>query len=296
MASLLEYFKNDFRQTLPVESFLEFQVNGKTSDTKILRSVRYHAESSTRLLTFFVPDLDHTYPIVRGLVTDWRSHYKDTGAEVHASYVGDVSGGVLKSVDSARMYVYTERQMGDAELSVLSDLAKQVGVHVTIRSKDYVARRTAVENPLAFISHDSRDKDLIARPIAQGLSSRLCTVWYDEYSLKVGDSLRESIQDGIKHARKCIVILTKNFISNPGWTKREFNAIFTSEIITNRRLVLPIWFGLTKYDVYEYSPDLVDTFALTWPNPEKFNGGTEAREYKESTEILISKLHAEIVQ
>ena len=77
-----------------------------------------------------------------------------------------------------------------------------------------------IEKPMAFISHHSKDKDRIVRPLAIGLNSRLCFVWYDEFSLKVGDSLRESIESGIKDAKKCVLILTPNFLSNPGWTKR----------------------------------------------------------------------------
>jgi hypothetical protein len=40
----------------------------------------------------------------------------------------------------------------------------------------------------------------------------MITVWYDEFSLKVGDSLRESIEKGIKECKKCILILTQNYL------------------------------------------------------------------------------------
>jgi len=143
------------------------------------------------------------------------------------------------------------------------------------------------EIPVAFISHDSRDKELIAKRLSNGLNSRLCFVWYDEYSLKIGDSLRESIEEGIKNAKKCILVLTKNYLSNPGWGKKEFNSIFTREMIFNERVVLPIWYGVTKEEVYDYSPSLADTFALTWPSPEN---KTE-EEYKTEVEQLISKIH-----
>jgi len=53
------------------------------------------------------------------------------------------------------------------------------------------------EKVFAFISHDSEDKD-IARCIAINLRKRICPVWYDEFSLKVGDNLRVSIEKGLK--------------------------------------------------------------------------------------------------
>jgi predicted nucleotide-binding protein len=81
--------------------------------------------------------------------------------------------------------------------------------------------------PRAFISHDSRDKTSIAEPIALQLMKFMCTVWYDEFSLHVGDSLSESIEKGLKECRKCILVLTPNFLSDEGWSKREYDSIFT---------------------------------------------------------------------
>ena len=92
----------------------------------------------------------------------------------------------------------------------------------------------------------------------------MITVWYDEFSLKVGDSLRESIEKGIKECKKCILILTPNYLSNSGWTKQEFNSIFTREIIEKKNIVLPIWDKVTKQEVFNYSPNLADRFAARW--------------------------------
>ena len=146
------------------------------------------------------------------------------------------------------------------------------------------------QQPLAFISHDSKDKELIAKPLAHGLNSRLCFVWYDEFSLKVGDSLRESIEKGIKEAKKCVLVLTPNFLNNPGWGKKEFNSIFTREMIFDERIVLPIWHNVTKEDVYEYSPSLADTVALIWPNKSDLADA----EYSQEVEKLISKIHTAV--
>ena len=41
-----------------------------------------------------------------------------------------------------------------------------------------------------FICHASEDKDAVARPLAEELQSRGFSVWYDEFELDVGDSLR----------------------------------------------------------------------------------------------------------
>lgn len=92
----------------------------------------------------------------------------------------------------------------------------------------------------------------------------MCPVWYDEFSLKVGDRLRESIERGLKEASKCILVLTPNFLSNGGWTKTEFNSIFTRELIEKNDVILPVWAGVTKEQVYEYCPMLADRVGAQW--------------------------------
>jgi hypothetical protein len=45
-----------------------------------------------------------------------------------------------------------------------------------------------------FISHASEDKDAIVRDLAHGLQQRGLEVWYDEFALRIGDSLRRKIE------------------------------------------------------------------------------------------------------
>jgi hypothetical protein len=52
-----------------------------------------------------------------------------------------------------------------------------------------------------FISHASEDKAQLARPLASALNDRGISVWYDELSLKMGDSLRSSIDFGLANSR-----------------------------------------------------------------------------------------------
>ena len=124
--------------------------------------------------------------------------------------------------------------------------------------------RNKWEKPLAFISHDSRDKTTIAEPLAIQLQKFMCPVWYDEFTLRVGDSLRESIERGLKECPKCILVLTPNFLSNKGWSKREYDSIFTREIVEKQRVILPIWHEISVEDVYKFSPVLADRVATQW--------------------------------
>jgi hypothetical protein len=80
--------------------------------------------------------------------------------------------------------------------------------------------------------------------------------------LRVGASLRESIETGLKETRNCIVVLSPNFLSNEGWGKAEFDSVFTREIIEKQNVMLPVWHNVTVEQVYEYSPRLADKVGL----------------------------------
>jgi hypothetical protein len=154
--------------------------------------------------------------------------------------------------------------LAPAEVTRLQLGASEFGHKLQFRSAEYVQSRARFEKPLAFISHDSKDKETVAKPIAIALQRLLCPVWYDEFSLTVGGNLRESIEKGLKDCKKCVLILSSNFFSNGGWTKKEFDSIFTREILERSSVILPVWYGVTKQQVYDYSPSLLNVVGLDW--------------------------------
>lgn len=110
-----------------------------------------------------------------------------------------------------------------------------------------------------FISHATEDKDEIARPLAKRLMELGLEVWYDEFSLTLGDSLRESIDKGLSESRFGIVIFSKNFFSKD-WPKKELNGIFARE--EGAGIILPIWHKIDESDIIKYSPILADRVAV----------------------------------
>ncbi|MGS2738760.1 toll/interleukin-1 receptor domain-containing protein [Sinomicrobium sp. M5D2P17] len=298
MPTLKEYFNNDFTD-LSLDSDLTMTIhksdkNIQSTETVIIkRRVRHNLDSSCRLLTFYIPERKDTLLIIGNILENIANHIEQSNdVESIGGYENDLQIGTHENIFSHRLYFYTESSLTKDEIIKLDKFCKGKKVFATIRSEEYVKTRMKKEKPLAFISHDSRNKETIAKPLAIGLSSRLCSVWYDEYSLKVGQSLRESIEDGIKNAKKCILVLTPEFLKNPGWTKKEFNSIFTREMIFNEKVVIPIWYNVTKEDVYTYSPSLADTVALIWP--DSLNKSDD--EYKKDMEKLISKIHTVIME
>lgn len=64
-----------------------------------------------------------------------------------------------------------------------------------------------------FISHATEDKETLVRPLALALAQHGFKVWYDEFELKLGDSLSKSIDHGLVSSAYGIVILSKAFFS-----------------------------------------------------------------------------------
>jgi hypothetical protein len=112
-----------------------------------------------------------------------------------------------------------------------------------------------------FISHASEDKEEIAHRLAEALKKRGLAVWYDTFTLKLGDSLRESIDRGLTESRFGIVILSKHFFAKR-WPARELNGLTAIEI-GGERVILPVWHGVTYDDVVRYSPTLADRKAIS---------------------------------
>lgn len=111
-----------------------------------------------------------------------------------------------------------------------------------------------------FISHASEDKDAIVRPLATILERLSVRVWYDEFSLQLGDSLTASIDKGLQESRYGLVVLSKAFLSKK-WTEYEYRSLMTKEI-DGERVILPLWYDVTKEEVKNFSLYLADIMAL----------------------------------
>ena len=110
-----------------------------------------------------------------------------------------------------------------------------------------------------FISHASEDKDAVVRPLAAALMSEGLSVWYDEIELRIGDSLRRKIDQGLANSRVGLVVLSHSFIAK-GWTNYELDGIVTRSV-SGEQVLLPIWHNISKQEVVAYSPSLADKVA-----------------------------------
>lgn len=110
-----------------------------------------------------------------------------------------------------------------------------------------------------FIAHASEDKGFVT-PLALSLNKRDLKVWYDDFILKVGDSLRREIDKGLAESQYGIVILSHSFF-NKHWPQKELDGLTAKEQL-GKRVILPVWHNIDKEEVASYSPTLADIVAV----------------------------------
>ena len=100
------------------------------------------------------------------------------------------------------------------------------------------------------------------KPLATALVQKGLKVWYDEFELHLGDSLRRSIDRGLRDSTFGIVVLSHDFFSKE-WPQRELDGLAARETSGGQKVILPIWHNITKDDVLRYSPPLADRLAIS---------------------------------
>ena len=114
-----------------------------------------------------------------------------------------------------------------------------------------------------FVSHAWEDKADFVDELVQELKIAGLSVWYDTTQIKWGDSLRKRIDEGLKHSKFGVVVLSPNYIADGKyWTKAELDGLFQLESV-NGKTLLPIWHNLTKKQVMEFSPIIASKMAMT---------------------------------
>lgn len=112
-----------------------------------------------------------------------------------------------------------------------------------------------------FICHASEDKEEIARPLATALNKAGFRIWYDEFTLTIGDSLRRSIDNGLAQSEYGLVILSPSFFEK-GWPQTELDGLAARER-DRKKVILPVWHKVDREYVTKFSPTLADKFAIS---------------------------------
>lgn len=159
----------------------------------------------------------------------------------------------LKKVADEQKRLIRERQAHDMHV--------KSGLRSNVRPSSLaVAEPASQESHDFFISHASEDKDGFVRELCEALRAKGANVWYDEFTLKVGDSLRRNIDRGLANSQFGIVVVSENFFRKE-WPNRELDGLVALETQGQTR-ILPIWHKVSKDEVARYSAPLADKVAL----------------------------------
>lgn len=112
----------------------------------------------------------------------------------------------------------------------------------------------------AFICHASEDKETIVRELADLLGQEHIEVWYDEFSLEVGDSIRRAIEKGLRQSRFGVVVLSSAFFGK-AWPQYELDGLIEKEMLGHEKVILPVWHGVDHDYVAKYSLPLAGRLA-----------------------------------
>lgn len=115
-----------------------------------------------------------------------------------------------------------------------------------------------------FVSHASEDKEDFVRPFVNALIAEGLSVWYDEFELSIGMSLRRSIDNGLSNSKYGIVVLSEYFFKKE-WPQKELDGLFAREV-NGDKVILPLWHKISKNEVLTYSPIIADMVALNTTN------------------------------
>jgi hypothetical protein len=226
-----------------------------------------------------------------------RNGERDGTLEVTIEYPADMGADEAKkrfdeNMKTVRFYVDNQREQVEDENGKLPDLIRSVlasrkarlqkhrdglerafGIpiraatpspEVEIRASTSATRRvrknSRTENKWdVFLSHASEDKDDFARPLASALKGEGLHVWFDEFTLRVGDSLRRSLDKGLAGARFGIVLISPKFLEKE-WPQKELDALIGREA-DGVKVILPVWHNVDAAYVRRFSPLLADRLA-----------------------------------
>lgn len=133
-------------------------------------------------------------------------------------------------------------------LTPLLDWAKQLdALSPAVDVEDLVDRATEAKEErhlrdsgkrVVFLSHSSKDKPII-RQLATDLTAAGVSVWLDEQNIRVGDSIPDSIAQGLAESDYFLIALSDASV-NSEWVKRELNSALVGELSRRNIRVLPV--------------------------------------------------------
>jgi hypothetical protein len=182
MATLYEYFLKEGSRDLTSHQNWPVGKPGAVPIGEIVARLHWDFPANAKYVSFYIPAMPDVPCPEELALNGLDALLKVPGAEIEVSmgFAGERMNG-MDLVFSGRVYFYSERAISPECQSRIIEKGKERGLSIIFRGLGYAAERTRWEKPLAFISHDHRDKVDVAKPLAIELHKLMCPVWYDEF-------------------------------------------------------------------------------------------------------------------
>jgi hypothetical protein len=92
-----------------------------------------------------------------------------------------------------------------------------------------------VTTPKVYLAHASDDKARV-RPLAEYLMANGVDVWFDEWEINPGDSLRQKMEEGLEEMTHFVVVLTETSIIKP-WVAKEIDVGLVQQVGGQSRFI-----------------------------------------------------------
>ena len=101
-----------------------------------------------------------------------------------------------------------------------------------------------------FLSHSSKDKELIVNPLNAYLKAKSIGTWLDSCEIDYGENIYLKVNEGIENANVGVFILTENFFDgSSGWPLTEYST-FIMELMKNNKKVLMVNAGIAPEKIH----------------------------------------------
>ncbi|MDE2871474.1 MAG: toll/interleukin-1 receptor domain-containing protein [Gemmatimonadota bacterium] len=143
-----------------------------------------------------------------------------------------------------------------------------------------------------FVSYASEDREAVVRPLAEQLEHCGLAVWYDQTQLRVGDSIRRKIDEGLARARYGVVILSPSFFDKH-YPEQELDGLAQREQ-DGAKVILPVWYEVAEKDVRRHSAWLAGRLAAKWEDGiavviEQLLGAIAAEDDQQATQLRTDR-------
>ncbi len=179
--------------------------------------------------------------------------YKDKLTAIHNGYIEKINEAISGKITLDQLNGYVNNS-----LSLIGFESLVFQIKETLRGNTYSSH---VQKPRDFfISYASEDRSFVEELVHE-LEENGLSYWVDSEDLKIGDSLRKVIDQGVQESKFGIIVLSSKYMGKY-WTNVELVGLLNKETVENQ-VVLPIWHNVDESDVKKFSLTFADKVALT---------------------------------